>query len=110
MSIIEEAVRKTTDQTGRSPLEAGFATPRVRMRRTPAVVVDPSQVRQFRPVSMDPKTMERNCILPRVTDQAALRAFKILRTRVLRRMDANKWNSLAVTGIVPGEGKTLNAS
>src|SRR5687768_8844287 len=101
MSIIEEAVRKSTDQTGRGPLESGFA-PRVRMRRTPAVVVDPAQVRQFRPVSMDPKTMERNCILPRVTDQSALRAFKILRTRVLRRMDANKWNSLAVTGIVSG--------
>lgn len=113
MSIIEEAVRKTIEQ-GRNPgdtgsFHTGSVPPRRYTRRAPLAVVDPAQVRQYRSVSMDPKTMERNCILPRVTDQSALRAFKILRTRVLRRMDANNWNSLAITGIVPGEGKTLNA-
>ena len=36
--------------------------------------------------------MERQCVLPAVSDTAALRAFKILRTRVLRRLDMHKWS------------------
>lgn len=113
MSIIEEAVRKAA-QRGALPPEAmapqqAEARPRVRARAQRPAPIDATQVREFRPVTMDAHTLERNCILPRVTDQAALRAFKILRTRVLRRLADNQWHSLAVTGIVPGEGKTLTA-
>lgn len=108
MSIVEDAVRKAAD-TGRNPYE-GSHTTRLRSRRANAPVYDPGQVRQFRSAALSPKALERNRILPQVADQAALRAFKILRTRVLRRMEANKWQSLAVTSIVPGEGKTLTAT
>ena len=38
-----------------------------------------------------------------------MRAYKILRTRVLRRLEANQWHSFAVTGVTAGEGKTLTA-
>ena len=48
-------------------------------------------------------------VLPQVTDAGALRAYKILRTRVLRRLEANQWHSFAVTGVTAGEGKTLTA-
>lgn len=112
MSIIEEAVRKATSRgvlSFDSSPSGMHEMPRSRMRASPKPTVDLSQVRQYRPVTMDARTLERNCILPKITDQAALRAFKILRTRVLRRMEANQWHSLAVTGIVPGEGKTLTA-
>lgn len=111
MSIIEEAVKRMADHGGRLSLDAAPAATQsmTRRRRTPPAPVDLSQVRAFRPISTDARALEANCILPRITDRAAQQAFKILRTRVLRRMEVNRWNSLAVTGIVPGEGKTLNA-
>ena len=40
---------------------------------------------------------------------AVLQAYKILRTQVLQRMDANRWNTLAVLSATPGDGKTLTA-
>jgi len=109
MSIIEEAVRKTAEQHQRlastDPLHS-----RSRIRRVaPAPSVDASQAKRFQPIALDNKLLEQNRILPRITDQAALRAYKILRTRVLRRLEANQWRSFAVTGVTAGEGKTLTA-
>lgn len=108
MSIIEEAVRKTAEQHHRmaaaDPLHA-----RSRIRRLAATPVDTSQARRFQPLTLDPKTLEENRVLPQVSDQGALRAYKILRTRLLRRLEANQWRSFAVTGVTAGEGKTLTA-
>lgn len=36
-------------------------------------------------------------------------AYRMLRTRLLQRMRTNGWNTLAVTGMSPGEGKTTTA-
>jgi protein-tyrosine kinase len=109
MSIIEEAVRKTAEAhhrlTASEPLHN-----RSRIRRvTPSTPVDATQARTFQSASLDMRALEENRVLPRITDQAALRAYKILRTRILRRLDANQWRSFAVTGVTPGEGKTLTA-
>lgn len=115
MSIIEEAVKRAAEHGVRMPFDTVAPLmpaphhPISRSRRPVQAPIDLSQARSFKSVAMDTRALERNCILPRVTDRAALRAFKILRTRVLRRMETNHWTSLAVTGIVPGEGKTLNA-
>ncbi len=108
MSIIEEAVRKSAEQRHRlgtsEPLHS-----RIRNRRVAPAPVDVSQVRNYQHVSLDANMLEQNRILPRITDQAALRAYKILRTRVLRRLEANQWRSFAVSGATAGEGKTLTA-
>lgn len=108
MSIIEEAVRKTAEQRHRlsssDPLHS-----RSRVRRVAPAQVDLSHVRRFQPVSLDSKVLQENKVLPQISDQAALRAYKILRTRVLRRLEANQWRSFAVTGVTAGEGKTLTA-
>ncbi len=53
--------------------------------------------------------MEENRILPQISDRAALRAYKIMRTRLLQRLAQNKWQTLAVTGTDTGQGKTLTA-
>jgi protein-tyrosine kinase len=106
MSIIEDAVRRATDRGTRVP-ESVPARPRV--RRVPASAADLAQARRFRSASTDPRLMERHCILPKVSDKAALRAYKILRTRVLRRLEMNHWSSIAVSGMAIGEGKTLTA-
>jgi capsular exopolysaccharide synthesis family protein len=107
MSIIEEAVRKTAQRhKGRAPATVPGRTP---LRRVAATPVDNSQVRSFQPYALDRRILEENRVLPQISDIAALRAYKILRTRLLRRLEANQWRSLAVTGVTAGEGKTLTA-
>jgi protein-tyrosine kinase len=64
---------------------------------------------RYQPAATDRLVMERNRVLPGAAGVAASRAYKILRTRVLRVMGANKWQTLAVTGTTAGEGKTLAA-
>ncbi len=110
MSIIEEAVRKTAQRfNGRAPAAEPMIK-RARMRRATPPPPDPSSARHFRPVELDADVLAENHILPQITDAAALRAYKILRTRLLRRLDANQWRSFAVTGVTAGEGKTLTAT
>ncbi len=87
----------------------GGAITRARPRRVVASTQEIAHARRFNSASADPRVMERNCILPKVSDTAALRAFKILRTRVLRRLELNRWSSIAVSGMAVGEGKTLTA-
>jgi protein-tyrosine kinase len=82
---------------------------RLRVRRVRAAPADLQHARRFQNASVDVRAMERQCVLPAVSDTAALRAFKILRTRVLRRLDMHKWSSIAVSGMSVGEGKTLTA-
>lgn len=109
MSIIEEAVRKTAERHNRIAPPAEPMIKRARVRRVAPAPVDASRVRTFQPIALDDEALARNHILPRITDPAALRAYKILRTRLLRRLEANQWRSVAVTGVTAGEGKTLTA-
>lgn len=109
MSIIEEAVRKTAERHNRHAPPPDQSASRPRLRRVPSAQIDPANVRRFQPVSLDRAVLEENNILPQVIDPGALRAYKILRTRLLRRLETNQWHSFAVTGATPGEGKTLTA-
>ncbi|HEU4604289.1 MAG TPA: CpsD/CapB family tyrosine-protein kinase [Steroidobacteraceae bacterium] len=107
MSIIEEAVRKTAEQHHRHGVVEPVSA-RVKMRRV-ASSPELATGRRFQPFGLDAQTLEQNHVLPQVADGGALRAYKILRTRVLRRLDAHQWRSMAITGVTAGEGKTLTA-
>ena len=108
MSIIEEAVRKTAERYQRSaPAEQGTGRPR--LRRVPLPATDTANVRRFQPVTLDRPVLDDNNVISGASDPGALRAYKILRTRLLRRLEANQWHSFAVTGATPGEGKTLTS-
>lgn len=110
MSIIEEAVRKTAERHNRkAPAPIAPAQARPHVRRVATAPVDTTHARRFQSVALDPQVLEENFVLPHVTDAAALRAYKILRTRLLRRLEANQWRSFAITGVTAGEGKTLTA-
>ena len=106
-TIVEDAMRRSIGPGDRSserpaapsPGSAELPYTRNRIRRMTPLPADLQQARRFARASVDSRTMERNCVLPAVSDTAALRAFKILRTRVLRRLEMNKWNSIAVSGI-----------
>jgi protein-tyrosine kinase len=111
MSIIENAISKVQRKAGGpSPMVRPRAREVVRAPDTsPAGIAAAARARKFKEASIDAKAMERHCVLPQIIDERALRAYKMLRTRVLQRMVGNNWYSIAVTGSTAGEGKSLTA-
>jgi protein-tyrosine kinase len=114
MSIIEEAVRKNAERKNaeRANRRATPTDPtrgQAHLRRVPSAPVDTSRAQRFQPVALDKAALHDSLVLPQLQDVGALRAYKILRTRVLRRLEANQWHSFALTGVTAGEGKTLTA-
>jgi protein-tyrosine kinase len=110
MSIIENAIAKVQRRGGPSPPVRPRAREVVRAPDTsPAGIAAAARARKFKVTSVDAQAMERHCVLPQIVDERALRAYKMLRTRVLQRMVGNNWYSVAVTGTAAGEGKTLTA-
>jgi len=55
------------------------------------------------------KELKRNKIITGKEKNASAAEYKMLRTQVSRRMKANGWNTLAITGPGQGEGKTLTS-
>lgn len=129
MSLIETAVQKAKqiadtglhralpEQPPRQPQSQPppqDKTSTTRRQRRPAldeaaVAARAAQARVLPVARTDLEAMERNGVLPAVHDNAALRAYRLLRTRVQQRMQAEGWHSVAVTATGVGEGKTLTS-
>jgi protein-tyrosine kinase len=113
MSLIEEVMRRQAHEraamAGSLPANSGTLHSAARIARPVMAPAPETAVQQYRTAAVDPEAMERNRVLLRVQDVAVSRAYKILRTRVLRRMVANSWYTLGVTGTAAGEGKTITA-
>lgn len=118
MSIITEAMRKAALQrgggastAGGSAAGSGIAPRRVRTRASAAnrVAESPGAVSRFQGAAVDQAALVANKVLSNLSDRPARRSYKILRTRVLQRLEANQWRSFAVTGPDTGAGKTLTA-
>jgi Mrp family chromosome partitioning ATPase len=110
MSIIERALQKRQTQGDPPPQNRPRSKQGIRRPdQTPDSAIATANARRFKEVPLNAQSMERYCVLPQVEDQSALRAYKILRTRVLQRMVSKNWYSIAVTGSTTGEGKTLTA-
>jgi protein-tyrosine kinase len=76
------------------------------LARVPPTSIVYARTRVFSP---QPAVLERNRIMnPDATDPAAA-AFRMLRTQVLQRMDANGWRSLAIFSPGSEDGKTTTA-
>ena len=60
-------------------------------------------------VTVSDEFLRKNRVLTPNMDKATVSAYKVLRTRVLRRMEQNGWSTLAITSPRPDEGKTLTA-
>jgi protein-tyrosine kinase len=108
MSVIETALSKLKGGGSRRPGEPRTQQQR-RIKISDVAAASHQVTKQFLPATLDSAAMERNRILPQVADHAALRAYKILRTRLLQRLSANQWKFVALTGTESGQGKTLTA-
>ncbi|SRR6266404_2341680 len=110
MSLIESAVAKArkvaqASQTAQSAVQQTRMTPGRRVGRTGS----PETARKYPDCRPNAARMEESRILPQIVDQVALRAYKILRTRLLQRLGQNNWQTLAVTATDSAQGKTLTA-
>lgn len=120
MSLIQTAVEKARKLSEASALSApkrgepeSVTTPQARERRTQPnaaeVAARAARARVVPVTSVDAAIMERHGVLPQVSDTAAQRSYRILRTKVQQRMQAQGWHSIAVTGAGASEGKTLTS-
>jgi capsular exopolysaccharide synthesis family protein len=107
MSLIETALNRARGQAEALP-DSRRAARRV-IRRSTAAVADAPAGRTYTPATINAEVMEQFGVLRDVPDDLALRSYKILRTRILQRMEAQQWHSVAVTSAAPGDGKTLTA-
>jgi non-specific protein-tyrosine kinase len=62
-----------------------------------------------RTVVLDAKPLRRNRCIGFFTDAPGGDYYKLLRTQIVQRCQANNWRTIMITSAVPGEGKTLTA-
>ena len=62
-----------------------------------------------RSVKFDDVLLGKHRVITDDIDPSIRTAYKMLRTRLLQRMDANHWQQLAVTSATQGDGKTVTA-
>lgn len=67
------------------------------------------QYRESRRVVLDYQTLEKNRLIGLLPESAGSRYYKVLRTQIQQRIRKNGWNTLMVTSVHPGEGKSLTA-
>jgi protein-tyrosine kinase len=60
-------------------------------------------------VTLDEDRLRNNRVITEDMDSAVRTSYKMLRTRILQRMDSNGWHHLAVTSANQGDGKTITA-
>ena len=64
---------------------------------------------QSQTVTLDYQAIERHRCIGLLAEASEHDAYKVLRSQIGRKMNANGWNTLMVTSIHPGEGKTVTA-
>ena len=62
-----------------------------------------------RSVTLDPETLQNNHCIAFEGDMATIDSYKVIRARILERMKSSNANTLMVTSVLPGEGKTTTA-
>jgi len=105
VSVVEGTLSKARKHKSADPIK-GAARP---IAKSLGAFIERVPTREFPMATLDETVLERNCVLPQVADRAAIHAYKFLRTRLLHRLAAKRWRSVAVTSTKPGEGKTLTS-
>ncbi len=100
MDHIRQAVSKARDK--RTGNHGQTATPR---SYAPRGSID---IDQLTPISCNFDNFADNRIISNEHDPV-LNSYRVLRTRILQKMDAEGWRSIAVVSPAPGAGKTVTA-
>ena len=101
-----ERIRKQQPATVGQP-HGGHAVDHQPVRR-PAGIEDPIDD-TIKRVELDAEHLANGHVITHDTDPSVRTSYKMLRTRILQRMRANNWRSIAITSATQGDGKTLTA-
>ena len=93
----------------RPPAAAGIRPMPGEPARTPAQQLPASQYTQTRVVPIDPHKLRTRCVITGVGGDPFADAYRMLRTRLLRPMRQNGWQSVAITSPGSAAGKSLTA-
>lgn len=108
MDRIKQAVEKARAERGSaaspapSPRRPAYANP-------DAGDLDTLSYRHTRVTQLDPLHLECHRIISHNKTHHATRAFDLLRTQALQKMEEHGWRTLAITSPTPGAGKTMVA-
>ena len=67
------------------------------------------QYRESRRVILDPAILEAHRCMGLLPETGETQYYKVLRTQIQQRMREKGWNTLMITSVHPGEGKTVTA-
>jgi len=109
MERIKEALERARQQRS-DPFAKPVEGVHPARKREPSPATAPVDIvyTQTRQMEIDPVHLRANRVISSLTDPVA-EPYKILRTKVLQRMRANNWRSLAITSPTEGCGKTLTS-
>ncbi|MFO8003051.1 CpsD/CapB family tyrosine-protein kinase [Thioalkalivibrio sp.] len=109
MERIKQALERARDQRTDPFAAQKRDVPYTRKRdHTPAAAPTEIVYTQTRQLEIDPGFLRANRVISSLNDPVS-EPYKILRTKVLQRMRANNWRTLALTSPTEGCGKTLTA-
>ena len=119
MTIVESALERARELSEGVPPRTGppFAptvlSPVARVAPPPPVIGSVHPINRIRPqpLQVDTAACRENRLLlsGEESDAGAVAAYRMLRTRLLHRIRAQKWTTIGVTSTGPGDGKTLTA-
>ena len=110
MSRLNKAIERIKKREGGNSRRSAVAARSVSANRN-ANTLQPAQdlAASARKVKLNAQALKANRIINDEMDPRIRTAYKMLRTRLLQVMRANKWQSLAVTSATQGDGKTVTA-
>ncbi|NIO40136.1 MAG: hypothetical protein GTO41_08040, partial [Burkholderiales bacterium] len=93
------------------PAQIGAARPSPNTKRLHSIVgeVEDPIAGDLVQASVNPQVMYRNHVITRDIDPVIQTAYKMLRTRILQRMRANMWQTIALTSAAQGDGKSVSS-
>lgn len=80
-----------------------------RVARSPGQMIPDPVAKAAQMAVLHPETMREYHLITDDIDPSVLTSYKMLRTRILKSMQSNGWQSLAVTSAAQGDGKTITA-
>lgn len=122
MTIVESALERarelgngvpprTAAPSMLSPVPRAMPTPVPTMPAATTQTHIPQTRLRSQAMKLDVGACRENRLLlaPTEHDEGAVAAYRMLRTRMLHRIRAQKWTTIGVTSTAPGDGKTLTA-
>ena len=111
MGRIEKALQKSRESHAGHPV-----TPEAKSNGSAALPINDGleataniDISSLPVVVPDEDCLEKYRVVAAIKDSPERSAYKVLRTRVLQRLRASRYNIIGVTGAGPGEGKSLTA-